>query len=178
MVSLSNNLIIISTIITISAFFNPEIYIFGMNDHFLNSWKYHLFFAQFFTSNFLHGWVFHLLMNSVFLYYFWNVVEYALWPKRYFFFFLSSVFFIGIAVLLLWNGNTIGISWFWMALLTYYTLELRRIGNQDYRGGITAIILNVWIGLLPQVSLIWHLFWAIYWAMFYYLMGIKKTTLK
>lgn len=166
MISVSNILIIISSIFTFTALFNPDIYIFWMNDFYLNQGKYHLFFMQFFTSNFLHGSILHLLMNAIFLYYFWNIVEVLLGRKKYILFFLSSVFFIGISILLFGTWNTIWISGFCMALLTYYTFELKRKNNPEYKGGITAIIINVWIGLSPGISLVGHLFWAIYWFIF------------
>lgn len=162
MISVSNILIIISSIFTFTALFNPEIYVFWMNDFYLNQGKYHLFLVQFFTSNFLHGSFFHLFMNSIFLYYFWNIVEMLLGRKRYVIFFITSVFFIGISILIFGAWNTIWISGFCMALLTYYTFELKRQNNPEYKWGITAIIINVWIWLTPQISLVWHLFWAIY----------------
>jgi hypothetical protein len=167
--TISNLLIIISAITTIIAVFIPNLYIFGMNNNFLNQWLYHIYIIQFFTWTFLHWWFFHLLFNSIFIYYFWNMVEWMIWRKKFIIFFIFTVFFNWIAISLLSNWNTIWISWFCMALLSYYTLELRSRNNPEYKWWITAIIINVWIWLMPWISLLWHLFWAISGIIYYIL---------
>jgi len=165
--SISNILIILSIIFTSFSFINPDILVLWMNNNFLNSGNYLIYILQFFTSNFLHWWIMHLLFNSIFIYYFWNVLEGLIWKKKFIIFFLFTIFFNWIAISILSNSNTIWISWFAMALLTYYTLELKSRKMDEYKWGITAIILNIWIGLAPWISLIWHLFWFIAWIIFY-----------
>jgi hypothetical protein len=48
-----------------------------------------------------------------------------------------------------------------MALMTYYTLELYKRGNPDYRGGLTAIAVNVALGFVPGISLAGHILGAV-----------------
>ena len=165
--SISNYLIIISIIFTFLAYFYPGFYNLWMNSDFLNKWFYHIYFIQFFSSNFLHWWVFHLLFNSIFIYYFCNIVEMILWSKKYLIFFIFTAVFNWLLLTIFSAWNTIWISWFAMALLAYYTLELREQKNPDYKWWVTAIIVNIVIWLNPQISLLWHLFWTIAWAIFY-----------
>ncbi len=165
--SISNILIFLSVIFTSISLFYPEIYTFWMNKYFLDNWKYHIYFIQFFTSNFIHWWVFHLLFNSVFVFYFWNFLEWLIWRSKFTIFFLFSIFFNWIIITIFSNNNTIWISWFALALLTYYTLELRSRKMNEYKGGITAIIVNIIIWFVPWVSFIWHVAWVIAWIIFY-----------
>jgi membrane associated rhomboid family serine protease len=166
--TISNYLIIISAIFTILAYIFPQIWILWMNKIFLNSWKYYIYLIQFFTSIFIHAWFIHFLSNSIFLYFFWNLVEIIVWKKRYFLFFIFSIIFIWLWLTYFSNWNTVWISWFCMALISYYTLELKSKKHPDRRGWIVAIIINIWIWLAPWISLVWHLFWAISRVLFYY----------
>lgn len=68
---------------------------------------------------------------------------------KYILFFIFIAFFNGFLLLAFSTGNTIGISGFCMALLSYYTLELYFQNNIEYKGGFTAIIANLAIGILP-----------------------------
>lgn len=167
--TISNLLILVSVISTILAFITPEIYQFWINDFFISKGLFYIYVLQLFIWNFLHGSVFHILTNGIFLYFFWNIIEVIIWRKRFILFFLFIVMFNGIIVTYLSSWNTIWISGFCMALIAYYTLELKSKNNPEYKWWITAIIINVWIWLLPGISLIWHLFWAIWWIIFYYL---------
>ena len=167
--SVSNILISLSVIFTSVSFIEPGVFSLWMNKYFLNSWDYHIYFVQFFTSNLLHWGLMHLFFNSVFVYYFWNILEWLIWRRKYISFFIFTVFFNGIAITYLSNWNTVWISWFAIALLTYYTLELRSRKMEEYRWWITAIIINIWLGFHPQISMVWHLAWAIAWIIFYLL---------
>ncbi len=172
--TLSSILILISTIVTILATIMPSLYIFGMNNHFLDLWLYHIYILQFFTWTFLHWWFLHLFFNSVFIFYFWNIVEWLIWIKKYIVFFVFVTIFnwVLLSIVNVWNTlyeNTVWISWFCLALLSYYTLELRSRNNPEYKWWITAIIINVWIGFYPGISLYWHLFWVIAWVIYYLL---------
>lgn len=168
-ISISNILIILSILATLLAYINPQIYVLWMNTSFLNQWIYHVYLLQFFTSNFLHWWLLHLLFNSVFVYYFWNQVEHILWMKKYLFFFILNALFVGIGITYFSSPlvNTIWISGFALALITYYTLHLKSIGNPEYTWGITAIVINILIGLTPGVSFLWHILGAIFGCIFY-----------
>jgi membrane associated rhomboid family serine protease len=167
----SNILIIISIIFTIIWYFLPAfLFEWSINNIYLNSWNYFHFILQFFTGTFLHSWIPHLLINSIFIYYFWNILEIIMWKNKFIIFFITSVLFSWILLSYLnWNSYTIWISWFVLAIIAYYTLELKKQNNIDYKWWVTAIIINIWIGFYPWVSLYWHLFWVIFWIIFFYL---------
>jgi len=167
--SISNILILTSAVFTIIASFFPNIYILWMSSFFLEKHQYTSILIQFFSYSFLHWWLLHLFFNSLFLYYFGNLVEKIIGIKKYILFFIGNIFFVGFALLLFSNGNTVGISGFCMALLTYYTLHLKRKNNPEYKGWITAIIINIAITINPEISLFGHLFWAIFWAIFWWI---------
>lgn len=172
--SISNILIIISIIFTFFSAWNPELSrFFGMSHLFLLQWDYLKLFFQFCLYSFLHGGFFHLLFNSVFLYFFWNQLEYHIWKKWYILFFILTTIFNGIALLLFTQIGTITIwiSGFALAILSFYTLLLYEVKNPEYKWGITAIIINILIWFSAQISFIWHLFWAIFGGFFY---GVYK----
>ncbi len=175
--SISNTLILISLIFTILKYIFPWIIIFGINNYFYNKWDYLIYFIQFFTWTFLHEWVLHFFMNSFFVWFFGNQLETYIWRKKYLIFFITTTIFLWLLITNLTNWNTIWISWFAMALLTYYTLILYKIWNPEYKWGITAIILNIWIWIVPWISLTWHLWWSIYWIIFYLITKNNKKYL-
>lgn len=166
--TISNALILISILCTILVNLDIRLYIFWMNNLFLEDWLYHIFFLQFFTGSFIHWSIMHLLFNSIFIYFFWNIVEWIIWKKKFFLFFVFVTIFnwILLSLINIWE-NTIWISWFCMALISYYTLELKSRNDSDYKWWITAIIINIWIWFIPWISLFWHLFWAIAGVLFY-----------
>jgi membrane associated rhomboid family serine protease len=139
-----------------------------MNTSFLEKWEYYYYFLQFFTSNFIHWDIMHLLFNALFIYIFWNIVEIIIWKKKYlsFFIFISLFNWVLLSIFAS-HQNTIWISWFALAILTYYTLQLKSQNDPDYKWWITAIIINIWIWFLPWISLFWHIFWVIWWIIFY-----------
>lgn len=167
--TLSNSLIIISIIFTLISFQNDEILIYWMNKIFLLNQDYIQFFIQFCFYNFLHWSIIHLLFNSLFIYFFWNKVEEIIWKKSFIIFFVSTTIFNAIFLLLFSNWNTIWISWFCMALLSFYTLKLKEIWDNEYKWWITAIIINILIWFTWNISLIWHLFWAIFWWIYFFM---------
>jgi membrane associated rhomboid family serine protease len=167
--TVSNILILISVIFTIVWYLNPQfISEWSINTFYLKENFFH-YIIQFFTWSFIHWGFLHLLMNSFFIYYFGNILEINMWRKKYIIFFIFSILFIWILLTNLSNNITIWISWFAMALLSYYTLELKSIKNPEYKSGITAILLNIAIWFYPGISLYWHLFWVIAWIIFYYI---------
>lgn len=170
--SISNILIIISVIFTLISFSDSEILLFWMNKYFLSIWDYVRVFFQFCIYSFLHWNLMHLGFNSLFIYIFWNQVENIIWTKKYIIFFIFVSILNWITILFLTYSNTIWISGFAMALLTFYTLKLYQTKNSDYKWWITAIIVNILIWLNPTISLVGHLFWSIFWALYFLL--IKK----
>lgn len=165
--TISNFLIYISWLFTLISYFYPDILVFWINNVFLNNKVYYIYFLQIFIWTFLHWWMLHFLSNSIFIYLFWNVLELLIWRKKYLIFFLFTVIFNWIFLSFINTWNIIWISGFCMALLSYYTLELRSRNNMEYKWWITALIINIWIWFLPWISLYWHLFWAIAWVIYY-----------
>lgn len=170
-ISITYLFISLSFIFTIFATLNNELYVFWLNKFFLNEWNYLVFSLQLFLSNFLHWWITHLAFNSLFLYLFWTQIELLIWRVKYLYFFIFIVFFNWFfLVFLAWDYvNTIWISGFCMAIISYFVLELKSKNNPEYKWWITALVINVWIWFLPWISLVWHLFWAIWWVIFYYI---------
>lgn len=165
--SISNILILISALFTFLFIFLPDLYILWINNIFLEKGLYYMYFLQIFTGTFLHWWLFHLLANSLFLYLFWNTLELLIWKNKFLLFFIFSTIFIWVMMWFTLVWNTIWISGFCMALLSYYTLELKSRNNPEYKWWITALIINIWIWIIPWISLLWHFYWAIAWLLFY-----------
>lgn len=172
--TISNIFIIISAIITALSTFVTVIQDFWINQAFIWESAYHMFVLQLFLYQFIHMWVLHLLFNSIFIYIFWNWLEDIMWKTRFLVFFGFNTIFVWIALLLLTKDNTVWISGFCMAILTYFTLELFTKKNPEYKWWITAIIVNIAIWFYPWISLIGHLFWAISWLVFF-LIARKKS---
>jgi rhomboid protease GluP len=173
--SLTNIFIILSFFLTLLVSLYPELYQFWMNGIFLWEKNYLFLGIQFLTYSFIHGGILHFVSNALFLFYFWNEVENDIKDIKYLSFFFFTTLFIWIMILSFEADNTVGISWFWLAIMTYYTLELKRRGNPDYRWGLTAIFVNVALGFIPGISLIGHFFWVISGIAFFY---VNKKLLK
>ncbi len=173
--SISNILIFLSFIFTILWIYSPLIFKYWMSWMFINSHQYYSVFIQILVFQFLHWGLLHFFSNAIFIYIFWNWLEQLIWRKKFFLFFLFSSIFLAISILIFAPASvTIWISWFCMALLTYYILYLKSKDNMEYKWWITALVLNIWLWFLPWISLVWHLFWAIYWVLFFYI-AWKKT---
>jgi len=162
-----NFIIIICIIITIIAFFIPNLKLFWMHSWFYKLWKIDLVLIQFLLYSFIHWNIIHLVFNSIFLYIFGNSIEIFIWKKNMIVFFIFSTIFSWLFLLFFSKIPTIWISWFAMALITFYTLRLYELKNPEYKWWITAIIINIWIWLNPQISFIWHFFWFLCWIIYY-----------
>ncbi len=173
--TISNIFIIISAIITALTFFIKGLTNFGINHAFLSESTYHIVLVQFLLYQFLHWGVTHLIFNSLFIYIFWNWLENLIWKRKFIIFFIFNTIFVWISLLLFTSGNTIWISGFCMAILTYFTLELYSKNNPEYKWWITAIVINLAIWFTPWISLVWHLFWSIAWGIFYLYNKEKKS---
>lgn len=165
--SISNIFILISLLCTLLTTTYPKLMLFWMNNYFLNSWIFHIYIVQYFTYSFIHGWIFHLISNSLFIYIFWNLVELILWKRKFVIFFIFTTIFNWIMLTQLTTWNTVGISGFAMAILTYFTLNLKEKNNPEYKWWITALFLNIVIWFYPWISLVGHFFWVIAWIIFY-----------
>lgn len=164
-------LILLSFIFTVLLYINPSVWLFWINHYFIDNWNYINYIIQLFVSNFIHWDFLHFLFNAVFLYLFWSQIELIIGQKKYIYFFIFVVVFNWILITNLswYYTNTIGISWFCMAVLSYFVLELKSLNNPEYKWWITAIVINIMIWFIPWISLLWHLFWAIAWVIFYYI---------
>lgn len=174
-ITVSNGLVLISLFFTILTFVPfLWIYQFGMNDIFFDQGKYFMWIIQFFTSQFLHGGIMHLAMNAIFILYFGNVLEWIIGAQKYLVFFILNAIFLWITITLLSDANTVWISGFAMAVITHYTLYLWSRGNPEYTGWVTAIVINIAIGLAPWISFLWHFWWMLFWAIFWFFTQKKK----
>lgn len=169
--SFSNLLILIWVLFTITWYLNPSfISEWSINNKFLLEQNYFHWFIQFFTWTFIHSWILHLLMNSIFIYYFWNILEVMIWKTKFIIFFILFVIFNWVALNFLDpNASTVWISWFVLAIITYYILDLKRLRNPEYKWWITAIVISIWVWFFPWVSLFGHINWVIFWIIFFYL---------
>ncbi len=168
-------LISISILATLSTQIRPELILsFWMSNYYLIQWEYLFTFIQFFSSQFIHWDFFHLIFNGIFVFIFWNYVSRIIWEKLLTLFFTFSSIFIWICLLFLSKWITIWMSWFALWLLSYYTFELYSQSNNQYKWGILAIMINIFIWFTPGISLLWHLFWAISWIIFFIWLKIFK----
>lgn len=167
--SVSTLLIALAFVFTLTSLINPQVFLFWMNGYFFERWMYHYWILQFFSSQLIHGGLLHLLMNSIFILYFWNILELYLWSKKTLMFFICNSVFLWIIITFFGSANTVGISGFVLAILSYYTLLLYSQKNPEYQWGITAIVINVLIWLSPGISLLGHLGWTIFWGFFYWI---------
>jgi len=103
-------------------------------------------------------------------------VESIIGRSKFIVFFLFNALFVGISLLFYANGNTIGISGFAMAILSYVFLELKAQRNPEYRSAGVFLLINIAIGFTGNISLVGHLSGAIFGIIFYYLrneMGVR-----
>ncbi len=169
--TISNLLVLISLIFTIIWYLYPSfINEWSINNIYLYEWNYFHWIIQFLSWTFIHWWIMHLIMNSIFVYYFGNILEIVIWKTKYMIFFLLFVIFNWVVLSYISTYySTIWISWFALAILAYYTLDLKSLNNPEYKWWITAIIINIAIWFYPWISLYWHLNWVVFWIIFFYL---------
>lgn len=121
----SHLLILICVLVTGVALFVPSLGMYGMSALFLSLGDYGQFLLQLIFFQFLHGGIFHLLMNVYFLYQIGPEVEMRMSPSQFRLFFALNTIFTAVALLIFApNVNTIGISGFAMAILTYLYADL------------------------------------------------------
>lgn len=173
--TISSNLIIISFLMTLLATFFWEINIFWMNNYYLLDWNYLIFWIQLFLYQFIHSWFLHLISNSIILFILWNQLEFIIWKKRFFILFILNSIFVAICLLLFSSWTTVWISWFWMAILTCLMMFYKQINQQEFKWALVFVVINILIGLWPNVSLTWHLSWAIFWILFFYLLKLTEN---
>lgn len=170
--SFSHLLIVFCVIIAFAGFMMPWLIShFGMNNYALVNKDYLTLFVQVLLFQFLHGSLLHLFLNSYFLYSAGPEVEARMSRDRFTWFFITATIFVAGALLMFQPyANTIGISGFAMALLAYLWIDLYTTRHPMASQILIMLIINIGIGLVPGISLIWHLFGAIWglvwWAIF------------
>lgn len=169
--TITNLLAVLCIIATVAVIINPSLYLYWINNFFYASGDYFRVFIQFFTGTFLHWWFFHLFMNMIFLVYFGNIIEEMMWKNKFILFFLFIVFFEWFAILYLWEWNTVWISWFNLAILSYYALKLYDLNHPEFQSAMTVIVINVLLWFTPWISFLWHFFWSLWGLIFYYLLN-------
>lgn len=174
--TISNSLIIISTIFTLVSFQNPELSNYGMHSYYLLDSEYGKTFIQFCFYSFLHADIPHLIFNSLFIFIFGNKIESIIGKPAFLQFFILTALFDGIFILFFSKGITMWISGFGMALISYYTLKLYEMKDPDYKGWITWIVIGSIIGFSTNISVIWHFFWAVFGALYYFILKIIKRS--
>ncbi len=127
---------------------------------------------QILLFQFLHGDILHLFMNSYFLYSAGPEVESRMSRKRFITFFLSSTAFVALSLYLLaeQGSNTIGISGFCMALLSYLWLDLSRIRHPMANQILFMLVINIALGLTGNISFVGHAagaLWGLVWWQYF-----------
>lgn len=75
--------------------------------------------------------------------------------NRYWYFFITTTIFVAIALLVFAPGsNTIGISGFCMALLSYLWIDLHTTRHPMASQILIMLVINIGIGILPGISLV------------------------
>lgn len=161
-------LIALSVMATIAYGVHPTLIRYGMHGWYLASSQWDQIGIQFLLYQFLHGGALHLFSNAFFLVFIGIGVQYAMSVKRFFFMFLFTTLFVGVILLFTAWASTIGMSWFAMAVLSYYTMMLWSVKNEQYKSGLVLIAINIFIGLDPAISLGGHLWWAVAWVIYWY----------
>lgn len=167
--TITNSLILISTIFTAYGYYNSDIFMYWISSLYISRGDYVTLFYQLLVHNFIHSWFIHLFFNSIFLFVFWNKIEILIWKNKYLLFFILTLIFNSIFLIILNpTTSTVWISWFAMAILSFYTLKLKEIWDEDYKWWITWLVINILIWFSDKISLVWHLFWWIFWIIYFY----------
>lgn len=173
----SNILIIISLIFTVLAYIIPWIYNLWINRIYILNNEYEYFMLQIILFQFIHWWMLHLLWNSIFIFIFWNQIEFIQGKKKYIIFFIFNTIFTATSLLLLTSSNTIWISWFAMAILWYYAMIMKEIRHPEYKNALFLLFINVIIWIWTNISLVWHLFWWISWILYFFIVKLTNKHL-
>lgn len=85
-------------------------------------------------------------------------------------FFVSSTIFVAIALALFSSGNTIGMSGFCMALLSYLWIDLYTTRHPLANQILIMLALNIFLGFSGNISFVGHFFgavWGLVWWKFF-----------
>jgi hypothetical protein len=84
--------------------------------------------------------------------------------REFLLFFLGNTFFVAVALWFLSHGNTIGISGFCMALLSYLYMDLRSTHHPMANQILIFLVINILLGLYGNISFVGHASGAV-WGM-------------
>lgn len=163
-------LILASGVVSLIVWQNKWLFQYGFNRSYYSEGKYSEFLKQIWLFQFIHGDILHLVMNSYFLYVAWPILESGLWTLNFLIFFLSTtiVSIFGLYVFAP-RSNTIGISGFCMALLSYLWITLYTVGDAEASRIGTLLIINIAFWFMPGISLVWHLTGALWGIAFWFI---------
>ncbi len=170
--SFSHLLIVFCVIIASAGFLLPDLIShYAMHGYYLMYWDYTTLVVQILLFQFLHGSLLHLFLNGYFLYSAWPELEARMSRDRYTWFFITTTIFVAIALLVFQPYvNTIGISGFCMAILSYLWIDLYTTRHPMASQILVMLAINIGIGLVPGISLVGHLagaiWWLVWWAIF------------
>ena len=142
-----------------------------MHSIFLEQGLYLFVIFQTLAFEFIHGGILHLASNVIFLILIGLPLERQKGGKWMLIFFLCMHMALAIA-LSFGSVPTVGISGFAMAILSYYMLQLRSFGNDEWKSVLVLLVINIAIGLDPGISLWGHLWGAVFGGVYY---GVEKN---
>ena len=150
-------LILISVIVSLIAWQNTSLFRYGFNKTYYSEENYTEFMKQVGLFQFIHGDILHLVMNSYFLYVAGPILEQALWASNFLIFFLSTTLVSAFALYFFApKSNTIGISGFCMALLSYLGIDLYTTWHPMASQILVMLVINIAIGLTGNISFVGH----------------------
>lgn len=167
---ISHMLIVIASIITVIGFIFPILKgYFGLHAILINEYTLPYIFWQFLLYQFLHGDILHIFLNAYFLYQAWPEVEVRMKRYKFLLFFLGNSLFVAVSLWFLSPGNTIGISGFCMALLSYLYMDMRSIRHPMTNQILMMLLLNVWLGLFGNISFVGHAAGVVFGILWWYI---------
>lgn len=160
---LSHAMIVVMVLVSLVGFVNDRIVqIFGFHFSGLSPDMIPSLISSTVLFQFLHGNTLHLMMNSLFLYQAWPEIESRMSRTHFIRFFVSSTIFVAIALALFSSGNTIGMSGFCMALLSYLWIDLYTTRHPLANQILIMLALNILLGLSGNISFVGHFFGAVW----------------
>ena len=167
---ISYGLIWLSCIISIIVWKNRSLFRYGFHPEFFARGEYVEWMKQLFLFQFIHGDILHLVLNSYFLYQAGPILEHILFePLFLVFFFLSTVISAIALYMFAPKSNTVGISGFCMAILSYLWLHLTAMDASWASQIGTLLVINILLGLAPGISLVGHISGAIAGVIFWFM---------
>ena len=165
---LSHAMIVVMVIISLIGFTNDRIIqIFGFHFYGLSPSLIPWLISSTLLFQFLHGGLLHLMMNSLFLYQAWPEVEARMKRSQFIYFFIGSTLFVAIALALFSSGNTIGMSGFALALLSYLWIDLYTTRHPMSNQILVMLVLNILLWLSGGISFVGHFFGAVWWLLWW-----------